>query len=305
MHYYSSGKLLITGEYLVLKGARALVSPVKFGQSLNIAGAENDGWLTWESFENEICWFKAKFDTTFLKIIDTTDHKIADRLLSWLKAADQLNPGFLALQKSKNVFVKADFKLSWGLGSSSSLLSDIAFWAGIDPFKLHLLVSKGSGYDVVFAREHQPGFFSRTDEYYKVESADFNPSFKGCLFFIYLGNKQDSSASVNAFNARTGSLDIEIKIISDLSERIAFANTLSSFEECISHHEEIISHLLGKERLKKDRFSDLRGEIKSLGAWGGDFAMITWHDTAEELKKYLKTKNIDIVFSFDEMIKTK
>ena len=32
--FYSNGKLLITGEYVVLDGAKALALPTKFGQSL-------------------------------------------------------------------------------------------------------------------------------------------------------------------------------------------------------------------------------------------------------------------------------
>ena len=35
MNLYSSGKLLITGEYLVLDGAEALALPLSCGQSLN------------------------------------------------------------------------------------------------------------------------------------------------------------------------------------------------------------------------------------------------------------------------------
>jgi hypothetical protein len=34
--FYSNGKLLITGEYLVLDGAKAFALPTKFGQSLII-----------------------------------------------------------------------------------------------------------------------------------------------------------------------------------------------------------------------------------------------------------------------------
>jgi hypothetical protein len=33
--FYSNGKLLITGEYLVLDGAKAFAPPTKFGHNLN------------------------------------------------------------------------------------------------------------------------------------------------------------------------------------------------------------------------------------------------------------------------------
>ena len=34
--FYSNGKLLITGEYLVLDGAKALALPTKYGQYLTV-----------------------------------------------------------------------------------------------------------------------------------------------------------------------------------------------------------------------------------------------------------------------------
>ena len=40
-NYYSNGKLLLTGEYVVLDGAKALAVPTKFGQLLNIKQGTN------------------------------------------------------------------------------------------------------------------------------------------------------------------------------------------------------------------------------------------------------------------------
>ena len=35
-NFYSNGKLLLTAEYLVLDGAKALALPTKFGQDLEV-----------------------------------------------------------------------------------------------------------------------------------------------------------------------------------------------------------------------------------------------------------------------------
>ena len=40
--FYSNGKLLITGEYVVLDGAKALALPTKFGQSLVVKSGTKD-----------------------------------------------------------------------------------------------------------------------------------------------------------------------------------------------------------------------------------------------------------------------
>jgi mevalonate kinase len=305
MDHFSSGKLLITGEYLILKGALALASPVKFGQSIHIHEDSNSSYLIWESYERQNCWFTAKIDTIDSKVIEANDPQTADRLLTWLKAADQLNPGFLKRQSNKKVIIKADFDRSWGLGSSSSLLSNIAWWAEVDPFPLNRLVSKGSGYDVVCARENGPIFFNLDSEGFSVRPAEFNPVFKNNIYFIYLGQKQDSSKSVASFLESGSRYSDEIERISALAKQIAFASNLSEFEECLKEHEEIMADVLRQKRIKEKRFADLKGEIKSLGAWGGDFAMLTWHDSKEDLKNYLTRINIDTIFTFDEIIRTR
>jgi mevalonate kinase len=57
--FYSNGKLLLTGEYLVLEGATALAVPTKFGQDLSVEKIK-EPQLIWGSFTNTgDCWFEA------------------------------------------------------------------------------------------------------------------------------------------------------------------------------------------------------------------------------------------------------
>lgn len=305
MKYHSHGKLLITGEYLVLKGANALASPVNFGQSLLIQ--EIDMWnnLKWESYEKKNKWFECEFSGVDFEIIATSNKKIAVNLQKILKQAAKLNPAFLKQSKDKSIVTYVDFDLQWGLGSSSSLISNIAYWADVDPMDLHNSVSYGSGYDVVAARSDGPFFYQKTRNGYDLEKTTFTPSFKDKIFFIYLGNKQDSTESVSRFNLNKRSFKSEQNLISELSKHIAQCNQLDDFEYYIKEHELIMSSVLRLKSLKESRFSDLSGEIKSLGAWGGDFAMLTWSNDKNELVNYLNRKNIDTVFSFEEMIKTR
>jgi hypothetical protein len=125
------------------------------------------------------------------------------------------------------------------------------------------------------------------------------------IYFIYLGTKQDSAISVGQFKSRKRSFSNEIKLISELSRHIASAGTLEDFEYYIKEHEMIISSILKQKRIKEARFKDLDGEIKSLGAWGGDFAMMTWNDSKKKLIRYLEEKNIYTIFTFEELIKYK
>jgi mevalonate kinase len=51
--FYSNGKLLITGEYLVLDGAKAFALPTKFGQSLIIEEGSNKA-IQWISYDHDV-----------------------------------------------------------------------------------------------------------------------------------------------------------------------------------------------------------------------------------------------------------
>ncbi|OQX81722.1 MAG: hypothetical protein B6D61_00210 [Bacteroidetes bacterium 4484_249] len=301
--FYSNGKLLLSGEYLILKGATALAAPLNFGQSLETSQSENKN-IIWESYVYDKLWFSAVIHTDSFKIIETSDKSIAANLIKVLGEAMQLNKNFLNNTNFSFVVSKADFDLQWGLGSSSSLISNIAYWADIDPFLLHKKVATGSGYDVICARQNGPVFFELNKNDYSIEEVNFKPSFKENIYFIYLGNKQDSSDSVEKFNLSKRKYKNETVLVSDLTKHIAYSKNLDDFEYYIKEHEYILSSVLKKKMLKDERFRDFQGEMKSLGAWGGDFAMITWEDSKNELERYLKSKNINVIFRFDELIKT-
>ena len=58
LKFKSHGKLLITGEYFVLKGAQSLCIPTKFFQTLKIKDSKEKN-LVWKSFDhnNERLYF--------------------------------------------------------------------------------------------------------------------------------------------------------------------------------------------------------------------------------------------------------
>ena len=77
------------------------------------------------------------------------------------------------------------------------------------------------------------------------------------------------------------------------------AKSLVDFEKLIVKHEQIISSIIKLKPVKEKLFSDYFGEIKSLGAWGGDFVLATGN---EETPKYFKNKGFETVLSYKEMI---
>jgi mevalonate kinase len=303
MNFQSNGKLLITGEYLVLKGATVLAVPLVFNQSVEINKTDTP-FLQWKSLEKGNPWFETKIETSLFEIIETTDSDKAIFLLELLNAASLINPAFRKKIAGATVISEMDFNREWGFGSSSSLISNIAQWAEIDPFGLHKMISLGSGYDVVTSRSEGPLLFTKKGDSYKTDKIEFNPPFKNDVYFVFLGKKQDSAKSVALFNRRKKSYKSEIRLITEITKHIAHCQHLLDFEFYLKEHEQILSSVLKKKPIKETIFNDLRGEAKSLGAWGGDFAMVTWPYGKEELLKYLEYKNLNVVFSFNELIKT-
>ena len=71
-NYYSNGKLLLTGEYLVLDGAKSLALPTKMGQNLTVERIQ-DSQLIWASYTHTgDCWFEAIFDLPKLRLVNCT-----------------------------------------------------------------------------------------------------------------------------------------------------------------------------------------------------------------------------------------
>jgi hypothetical protein len=59
MTYKSNAKLMISGEYLVLKGAEALAIPLKFGQTLKVSEHSGSPSLAWKTYVKGQHWFDA------------------------------------------------------------------------------------------------------------------------------------------------------------------------------------------------------------------------------------------------------
>ena len=59
--FKSQGKLLISGEYVILDGALSLAVPTRFGQTLDVEAIEMSK-IIWKSFnEQDKVWFQNEF----------------------------------------------------------------------------------------------------------------------------------------------------------------------------------------------------------------------------------------------------
>lgn len=293
--YYSNGKLLLSGEYAVLDGALALALPTTFGQTLKVAPVDH-GDLFWESFDHVgACWFRAVIELSQLSGI--SKDPVAQRLKHILLAAQKANPTFL--ERGAHVQTHLNFPNAWGLGTSSTLINNIASWAGVDAFDLLQESFGGSGYDIACAQEKGPIHYQRLDLGQKVHPVRFAPSFSDQLFFVYLNQKQDSKKGIELYRSRAKAQPSFCTDITAITHEITKAANLREFESLLIQHEALVASLLDLTPVKERLFGDYFGVVKSLGAWGGDFVLATG---SKETPAYFKSKGFETVLAYGEMI---
>jgi len=299
-NFYSNGKLLITAEYLILNGAKGLALPTVFGQDL-VVKKINSPELVWESFDkNNATWFKNIYQLPDISIDNSNkESEIAITLQKILKEARKLNPEFLNTNTGFQVRTKLTFQRNWGLGSSSTLINNIAKWARINAFDLLNNSFGGSGYDIACAENNTSILYQIRNKTPKIEKVNFNPVFRDQLYFIHLNQKQNSRSEIINFLRNKKEIQAEAKEISGLTIEILNSSTIADFENILKEHEKIIASIVGKKPIQKELFSDYFGQTKSLGAWGGDFILATGN---EDTTAYFKNKGFETVIPYNKMI---
>jgi len=298
-HYYSHGKLLLTSEYLVLDGAQALALPTKKGQHLDIKAIDQEA-IIWRSYlSTGELWLDYKFSFP-LDSNDGIEDAIYERLLSILQAAQKLNSSFLNTQQGYEIESTLEFQKDWGLGSSSTLLANIARWASVDPYKLLDMTFGGSGYDIACATTESALIYQKTSTTPIVTPVTYNPPFKDELYFVYLNKKQNSRESIKHYRSLDQeSLTEEKARFSRFTQDLLSCKSILAFEKLLSEHEDNLSRILKTPTIKTQLFADYPRAIKSLGGWGGDFVLVV--GTTSQMD-YFRNKGYDTIVPYKEMI---
>ena len=299
--FYSNGKLLITGEYLVLDGAKAFALPTKFGQNLTIEEGSNQE-LVWTSYDVDgTIWFEDHI--SFLEIthpIANPIPSVKSTLITILHEAYVMNPSFISTSNGYRITTKLTFPKKWGLGTSSTLINNIAQWVQIDAFELLKTSFGGSGYDIACAQNDTPITYQLVNGKPKVENVKFQPIFTDSIYFIYLNKKQNSKTAIaNYQRNKAANLETSIVTINSLTAEILATTTLKHFTQALEKHEEEMSRILDSSTVKENLFNDFHGQIKSLGAWGGDFVMVV---SEVNPTGYFNAKGYHTILTYNEMI---
>lgn len=295
--FYGHGKLLLSGEYVVLDGAAAMALPCRLGQSLRVEKIDQPHF-EWTSYlKNGELWQKSVFT---LENIERLNFKNAfeKRLFEILRILQQFQP---KLFESRYAFsTKLDFEKDWGLGSSSTLIYNLAKWAKVDAFLLLDLSFGGSGYDIAAASRKTPFIFRRERKSVFTEDTQISENIKPFLYFVYLNQKQNSREGILKYKSKAVNKDI-ISKISEITVSLKNVSTLDRFENLMQIHEDLIAKIIDLEPVQSKMFKDYTsGIVKSLGAWGGDFVLVT----AKEKKHldYFKKRGFRVIFSYEQLV---
>ena len=297
--FYSNGKLFISGEYLVLDGADAFALPTKFGQNLVVEDGENQ-IIEWKSYDyDNKLWFETTI--SFEEVINNIDSEIETvktTLINILHEAYVLNPEFIQQSKGYKVTTNLTFPRNWGLGTSSTLINNIAQWTKINAFTLLRNSFGGSGYDIACAQNNTPILYRVENNF--VEPVTFNPDFTTNIFFVYLNKKQNSKVAIHAYNKhKQQNLAKSVIENNKITHAILNAKSLKEFAHAVEKHEIHLSNIMEIKTIKEIAFPDFNGTIKSLGAWGGDFVMVI---SKENPRDYFTSKGYETILTYDEMI---
>ena len=92
--------------------------------------------------------------------------------------------------------------------------------------------------------------------------------------------------------------------ITSLTREMVATQDINTFDRIILAHEKLVAGALGYTRAKDLHFSDYWGEIKSLGAWGGDFVLVTSKRPFTETREYFEAKGFKTIIPFGEIVRT-
>lgn len=289
---------MLTSEYFAIDGALVLAVPTKLGQEFFFEEKEDGKSLIfWEAYHQNKFWLKAVIDYKNWQVLETNIPSSAEFIVTTLKNVQQLSTTKFKDNLTYHLKTNLQFPADFGLGSSSTLMNNLAEWADTDPFQLNTISLGGSGYDIAVAKEKAAVLFQSKPEI-KFEKVNFNPSFKNELIFIHLNQKQDSREGISLYKSKNKSPEL-INEFSDITKKILLCNELESFSELMMIHERKIADFLEILTVKEKLFSDCPSFVKSLGAWGGDFVMSAKFG---DYKNYFWEKGFPSVFEWSEII---
>ena len=299
MLFKSNGKILLSSEYLVMDGAKSIALPARLTQDLIVSKCDKNTieWFSHDMDNN--LWYEDRFFVKNNNLVCESEKNVtSQKIISLFNHLSKTHK--LANLLGNKFETRLNFKKDWGLGTSSTFVNNLAKWAKVDPYQLLFSTFKGSGYDIACCDLNHPIIFKKTNESIDVKKIKFKPPFIKNLFLIHLGKKQNTQLSIENYSKKQFDRTELIKKINKITDEFIKCNELIHFEELIQEHESIISKATSIIPIQNSNFSDYKdGKIKSLGAWGGDFILVT---TKNKDLSYFKKRGLETIIPLEDIV---
>lgn len=297
---HANGKLLLSGEYFVLHGAKALALPLKVGQQLSVYQEVSSKTILWKAFYREEVWFWCELNPEDFSVMGSSDQEKAATLSQIFQTILTMKPHII-LDAGTRIETSLDAHPAWGFGSSSTLISLLSQLFRVNAFRLNKEIFNGSGYDIACAMADGPILYIQDQ---LAQRIDLDYPFAEQLLLVYSGKKKNTLPEVQAFLNGGNVSPYLIEQVSDLSDEFARCNNQKTFNRLIREHEKMVAKLIGQTPVKERLFADFQGEVKSLGAWGGDFYLISATEPIDKTKIYFEKKGFFTIFKWNELVLT-
>ena len=299
MQTFSTGKLLLTSEYVILDGALALAVPTRLGQEFSCEeNTTAPHRILWEAFHQNKPWLKIKINYKNWKIIETNIPSSAQFILKTLQIIQKLSLDKFKDKTSYHIKTNLQFPANFGWGSSSTLMVNLSRWANINAFELNEMALGGSGYDIAVAQEISAILYRLENNQRHIERLHYSPNFKNELILIHLNQKQDSREGINLYRSQPKSQKL-INDFSEITKDILYTKNIGDFTELMELHEKKLSNFLKLNTIKEKYFADCPSFVKSLGAWGRDFVLST---KFSDYKNYFFERGFTTVLDYEDVV---
>lgn len=272
---------MLCGEYFATIGLPCISFPTHLTQALTVSESFSAyGEIYWKARDlNHKTWldFKFNFDDFCFYGNAQENADAKHTLISMFALIKEKCPALFHTPKAYHFETQAAFNRNWGLGTSSTLVSLLAQWSGIDPFYLQEKIFGGSGFDVATALSDRPVLFDSATRTSSVFT--WNKSWSEDWWIVFTGKKQNSRNSLSGVKRLLEDLktdNVKTMEIAKMLNQIITASDSQHFIHQINRLQNLTSNLLGLATAAQD-FGIETGETgicKYLGAWGGDMILV-------------------------------
>lgn len=281
--YFAPGKVMLTGEYLVLNGFESFALPTYSGQLMQVwdfetPGAQNDFLLFVAKDHEGQIWLQCRLELPTIEILECDESQSIEieRIQKIFQKADLST---WKIGQSYRIETSLQFNRLHGLGSSSTLIALLAQFLKLDALELQFDIFGGSGYDVAVAIAQKPIVYWLSESDSNWDFWSLNPELTTEWEVVFCGKKMDSRKSIHSVQDKlneiaeddfyTAQFDHILQLTKQAKDIISLEASLEMYQKLLSDSIELDTPYQALNIAPINR-----GLCKWLGAWGGDMILV-------------------------------